>query len=134
MTSKRTLEKLEIERRYWHQHQVDWGLVTEKEMHPVVVQNCRLLRDYLALAERQLPPPESAAVEALLTAAIHQQAGALRTLALACDQQLGLAHGTSLTLAYHLMAVRRWPVDWQQPIDPGQPVRLVASTTTGVSA
>jgi hypothetical protein len=32
LSNARTLEKLEIERRYWLEHSVDWGIVTEREI------------------------------------------------------------------------------------------------------
>lgn len=35
----RVLEKLEIERRYWLEHGVEWGIVTEKDIPPVAVRN-----------------------------------------------------------------------------------------------
>lgn len=127
LESKRTIEKLEIERRYWLSHQVDWGIVTEKELQPVVVQNCRLLRDYLEPIKNHLQSQESETIEAFLSEKIQQKDLALRTLALECDRQLGFAHGTSLAVAYHLMACRRWLIDWHQPIDPGKPLALLSA-------
>lgn len=35
----RTLEKLEIERRFWAEREVDWGIVTEHDLPPVLIAN-----------------------------------------------------------------------------------------------
>jgi len=127
LASKRTLEKLEIERRYWQSRQVNWGIVTEKELPPVLVQNCRLLRDYLELPEEYLLEHETDAILETLTLKIeHNKNIALRKAALECDCDLGLAKGTSLTVAYHLIATRQWGVDWQIQIDPGHSLTFVS--------
>jgi len=130
LESERTLEKLEIERRYWQSRQVDWGIVTEREIPPIVVQNCRLLRDYLELSERGLRPDEIEILSKFLSEKVKQSATALRTIALDCDRQLGFAQGTSLAVAYHLMATRAWPMDWQQGVDPAKPLVLLAEVST----
>lgn len=39
LLEKRVIEKLEIERRYWELLEIDWGIVTEREIDPVVVEN-----------------------------------------------------------------------------------------------
>jgi hypothetical protein len=129
LEAKRTLEKLEIERRYWQSHQVDWGIVTEREIPPVLVQNCRLLRDYLEPSEKDLPNGEIETLAKFLTEKVKQQAAVLRTIALDCDRQLGFAQGTSLAVAYHLIATRQWQIDWQLPLDSGKPLMLLPDHT-----
>lgn len=39
MNDANTIEKLEIERRYWLSKQIPWFLVTENENDPVIKQN-----------------------------------------------------------------------------------------------
>jgi hypothetical protein len=39
LADRRVLEKLEIERRYWVQRGVDWGIVTERDLPPVLIEN-----------------------------------------------------------------------------------------------
>lgn len=43
LSDPRTIEKLEIERRYWASKDVPWYLVTEREIDPVVNQNIKWL-------------------------------------------------------------------------------------------
>lgn len=42
---KRTLEKLEIERRYWNSKNIEWKIITDKEINQVVVDNIEMLRE-----------------------------------------------------------------------------------------
>jgi hypothetical protein len=39
LSNSRTIEKLEIERRYWIQKQIPWHLITEREINPIVKKN-----------------------------------------------------------------------------------------------
>lgn len=39
LSGRRTLEKLEVERRYWAAQRVDWGLVTERDLPSMLVRN-----------------------------------------------------------------------------------------------
>ncbi|MCP8348673.1 transposase [Pseudomonas sp. FBF18] len=47
--SVRTLEKLEIERRFWMSQDVDWSIVTEELFTPNLIKNLGLLRQYARL-------------------------------------------------------------------------------------
>lgn len=45
----RTLEKLEVERRFWMSQGVDWNIVTEEFFTPDLIMNLSLLRKYAKL-------------------------------------------------------------------------------------
>ncbi len=45
----RTLEKLEVERRFWMSQGVDWSIVTEELFTPDLIQNLAFLRKYAKL-------------------------------------------------------------------------------------
>lgn len=47
--SLRTLEKLEIERRFWLAQGIDWGIVTEKDFTVDLIKNLGLLRQHTLL-------------------------------------------------------------------------------------
>lgn len=53
----RTLEKLEIERRYWDAKGVDWGLITEKDFHAQRIKNLRWLHEMQSLEHMSAPYP-----------------------------------------------------------------------------
>ena len=51
----RTLEKLELERRFWARINVPWYLVTERELHAVRIGNLRWLHEMRSLDELKTP-------------------------------------------------------------------------------
>lgn len=46
LINKRILEKFEIERVYWEKRNIDWGIVTDKEIDKVIAQNISFLHSY----------------------------------------------------------------------------------------
>lgn len=47
--SKRTLEKLDVERRFWNSQGVDWTIITDEFFTPDLIKNLGLLRKYSKL-------------------------------------------------------------------------------------
>ena len=129
LQSKRTLEKLEIERRYWQARHTDWGIVTEHEIPKVLAKNVELLHGYLQLADRlALSQSETHNIAKVLTTQVQRGHISLRVAASACDRQFGLEPGTGLTMAYHLLATRQWHIDMNVRINPGKPLPLLDVT------
>lgn len=132
LQSKRVLEKFEIERRYWQARQVDWGIVTEREIPRVLARNVKLLHGYLHIADRlSLTPERFCRTATLLRSKLLNGKASLRRAAAECDRQLGLDPGSSLTVVYHLLAQRQWRVDMNIPIEPGKKVVLVSAPDLG---
>jgi TnsA endonuclease N terminal/TnsA endonuclease C terminal len=126
LQSPRTLEKFEIERRYWERRNVDWSIVTEKNLSRVLAHNVQLIHNHVTIDDRlALPATMISQAITLLTTEVRQGAAGLRHIALACDGKLGLQLGTCLTLAYHLIATRQWQVDMLTPLHTGN--RLIFS-------
>jgi hypothetical protein len=121
----RTLEKLEIERIYWTERGIDWGIVTEHECHPTLANNIELIHEpYSHAATTPLTPVELAEAVRLLIEIVEHSAEPLRRLTSECDRTLGQDAGTSLTIAYYLIATRQWLIDMYTPIDPTKPMVL----------
>lgn len=119
LLEKRVVEKLEIERRYWESHEIDWGIVTERQINPILVGN--LLWAYKFKPFSSLSPltVETAyRISSVLTEYLLHKDDALSTIALECDDILGLTSGTSLSVARHLIASRQWQVDMMKLINP----------------
>ncbi|HEV2800371.1 MAG TPA: TnsA endonuclease N-terminal domain-containing protein [Pyrinomonadaceae bacterium] len=126
----RTLEKLEIERRYWLRRSVDYGLVTELDVPMPLVRNVKWVHPRLDLARLQpLTEADVREVAHLLTETVLTEDAPLRKLTSACDSHLGLTRGDSLKVVRHLIAIRYWQVDMSQPIKQGE--RLVLLNTPG---
>lgn len=132
LQSKRVLEKLEIERRYWQARNIDWGIVTEREIPQALTQNVKLLHSYLHIEDRlPLTQKELCSIVSVLTPRVIEGTVSLRRAASDCDKQLGFEPGTSLAVAYHLLAQRRWQLDMNTPIEPGRKLVLVNAHALG---
>ena len=126
LQSPRTLEKLEIERRYWARRNVDWRIVTEKNFSRVLAHNVELIHAYVTIDDRlALPAAMISQAVTLLTTEVTHKSAPLRHIARACDEKLGLELGTCLTLAYHLLATRQWHVDMFMPLHTGNRLLLL---------
>jgi len=132
LQSTRVLEKLEIERRYWQARNMDWGIVTEREIPQVLAQNIKLLHGHLQIGDRlPLTEKEICSIASVLTPQVAEGNISLRRAASDCDRQLGFEPGTSLTVAYHLLALRRWRIDMNTPIEPGRKLILANAAELG---
>jgi hypothetical protein len=134
LSSDRTLEKLEIERVYWSERKIDWGIVTEREIEPILAANVSWVHPYRET--KALSPVSVAAirrVEAVLTPRVNERLAPLRDLTDACDDQLGLSPGMSLSIARHLIANKQWQVDMRQAIDTARPLQFLALTPSAAT-
>ena len=128
LANKRTIEKFELERRYWRAREIDWGIVTENELDPVLVENVRWVhkfRDVSALYP--LTMEKIWRVGMALTQIVEQRSYALCDAAMECDDRLGLDMGRSLTVARHLIATRQWLVDMSQQVHPTKKLNILGS-------
>jgi TnsA endonuclease-like protein len=129
---KRVIEKLEIERRYWESLEIDWGIVTEREINPVLVGN--LIWAYKFKPFSSLNPLSEDMVykiSSVLTESLFQKEVSLSSAALDCDDLLGLSLGASLSIARHLIASRQWQVDMMKLINPREKLNLTGINLLG---
>ncbi len=131
LSSKRTIEKFEIERLYWNTLNIDWGIVTEKEISTVVAYNVDKIYDLFWREHLELPLEEIRDIAITLTSIVRGKEIALRHATQACDRRLGHDAGTSLAVAYHLIARRYWLIDMYKPINPGEPIVLLGDNLEG---
>jgi len=129
LEKQRTLEKLEIERRYWARRNIDWAIVTEHEISRVLARNIQKLHKHLTIEDRvALPEATIRGAAAMMTAEVLQSTCSLSYIALECDARLHLEPGTCLTIAYHLLATRQWKIDMSTPIQPGNRLILLSES------
>jgi hypothetical protein len=127
LQTQRVIEKLEIERIYWQTQNISWGIVTEREMPRVFVNNINYLYSHYEIADRlSLPQNEIYDIAETLTSLITQNSISLKDATSLCDEKLGLQRGDSLTVARHLLATRQWLVDMNVPIEPRNQLTLLA--------
>ena len=101
---------------------VDWGIVTDQDITKGLSQNATLLHAYLKLKGVSVEERNDVAETMKLLLKKHMP---LNKAAMRCDQILGYSHGTSLRLAYHLLATGCWPTDLHQPILPNKSLILL---------
>ena len=125
LASDRKLEKLEIERLYWKAHNTDWGIVTEHEIPKALADNVDRIHDRYYREDLGLTFDEICDIALILTRSVNEGTLALRHATQACDRRLGHEPGTSLSVAYHLIARRYWQIDMNTPINTGEPLILL---------
>lgn len=106
LQNARTLEKLEIERRYWQELGVDWRLVTEHEIPLQKVKNIEWLHTS-ALLPKYLP-------DGCLQEKILDQAAfgiPIPQILADIDEQYVLPEGSGLYLIKHLLWKKRLPFE-----------------------
>jgi hypothetical protein len=126
LSSARTREKLEIARRFHEKCGNSWGILTERDVPIDLARNLERLRETRDLSRFGGIPDETIArVREVLLPIIWKQEESLANATAHCDRQLGLMNGTSLTIAFHFLYMRRWTADLLQPLQPARPLVLL---------
>jgi len=126
LSSRRTLEKLEIERVYWSARNIEWRLLTERELPRSLVKNMRWLLPHLNLTESSDFPGEVVSrIRTVMEPAVTEGRRPLAEIVAECDDRLGLAAGSALSVTRHLIGICVWPVDLTVEIDPQRPLGLI---------
>ena len=132
----RTLEKQEIERRYWTVKGVDWGVVTDLDMPSQRIKNLRWLHEMQSLQHMTEPHPGywhdrcSRFLDGLPQASgisVKQYTRFLGTTQ-------GFGTGESLTVLRHLAANKRIAIDLDANFDMQIPVDSFSTGATTDSA
>lgn len=121
---KRVCEKLEIERIFWEKRGVEWGIVTEQDINIVVSDNMKFFQNYLSLQGYPLSEQDFETIRNMLDDRVFKYTLALRELCSDCDASLGYKPGSSLIVAYHLIASGEWKIDIAQRFDPAEPIEF----------
>jgi hypothetical protein len=118
LDKKRVIEKFEIERRYWENRGVDWGIVTEREISEVMADNIERLHD-----DYELRPLDNVDISTLLdVAAILKQRlafndASVKSVLTDLDDEMQLGAGTSLYVLRHLIARKHVIIDMSKEIE-----------------
>jgi hypothetical protein len=124
LSSKRVIEKFEIERIYWQRQGVDWGIVTERDIDPNLISNSEVLWPRLSLGGLKIPDLDIEKAKQILTAEIAKQEKSLLSITDTCDKTLSLQAGSSLAIAYHLIAIGILRIDLYELINPGKILKI----------
>jgi hypothetical protein len=125
LRKRRVKEKFQVEKSFWEQHGIsDWAVVTEYDLPRTVVRNIEILRGYVDISDRiSLSSTQLHDAAQFLTVKI-TDGHCLNDAVTECDKWMTLKTGTSVTLAYHLIATRLWKIDIRQPLSFRDPIQL----------
>lgn len=123
----RVVEKLELERRYWAARNVDWGVITEKEIPTALLRNLELLSNSHDIDQRAQPHEGyfRDKLGVLITELERTPCATLRDFSRDMDARLGMEAGSTLLLLHHLLATRVWQTDLMRPITDDLPMSAI---------
>lgn len=127
----RVIEKFEIERRYWAAKGVDWGIVTEKEVPLIFVENMKLLhpRYYLETID-EYPLSQLLLIGNLLVERLVISENSIIEIISKLDKEMNLIPGTCLKVFYHLVARKEIWLDMSQKINLTKPSQTTLKITS----
>ncbi len=125
LARRRVIEKFELERRYWQAHEVDWGIVTERDMPVTIVNNIGNLYQSYFLPQFVDHERLTDTAQVLTSMMREEPAISLAGVAKSCDHRLGVKRGSSLQVAYYLIATRQWRIDISQPLDAAKSLHIL---------
>lgn len=122
LDKKITLEKLEIERRYWSNKSINWGLVTNKEINTVLVKNIEFINP--VVSSRLKINKQEEITSNLISEYTRSSDKVLYGIFKSIDRSLNLNPGESITVFKYLLANRFIQVDMNSMIDIRKPIEL----------
>lgn len=127
LTNARVLEKFEIERLYWKERRVDWGIVTELDLDKTLIKNIKWF--YKFRTKESLPKSINseiiAEISGFMLPLVKQKIQPLRLITKNCDDKFALSSGNSLAFVRYLLATRKWQIDISKPIQPEKPLAFI---------
>ena len=135
LSKKTTIEKLEIERRYWTAKGINWGIVTNKDINDVRAKNIEWIHSAMTSDDcNGLSRDEfDDLLNGLLYRLIDNQQN-IREIISRFEKDYSLDAGAGLLLFKHLIAGKRIALDMDKPInlnESGYSLRLPETSGKG---
>ncbi len=131
LDNDRTLEKQEIERRYWEIKKVDWGLITEKDLPSQRIKNLHWLHEMNSL-EHMVAPYHGYWEDrcARFLACFHQATDmTIKRFIHQLESTQGFSVGEGLMALRHLVAVKQIVMDLDAKFDMNAPLNVLDIVT-----
>jgi len=121
LLTRRTIDKYEIERRYYNLRGIDWGIVTERDINYELVENIKWVRRSKTLQFiPDLTQEIVSSIAPLLFEALQDRIRPVAKVCLDLDRRLRLEPGRCLFIVRHMIANRKWLVDMSKRMDPSE--------------
>ncbi|MFT4413452.1 TnsA endonuclease C-terminal domain-containing protein [Bacillus sp. UMB0728] len=118
LEKKTTLERLEIERRYWTEKGIDWGVITQKEISNVLAKNIEWVHSCLySYAERGFTKDELIYLGNALVERLIDAKHSIRKITSEFDKEFNYDSGTGLFVFKFLIASKQIGIDMTNQID-----------------
>ncbi|MFE8702882.1 TnsA endonuclease C-terminal domain-containing protein [Cytobacillus sp. FJAT-54145] len=118
LEKKKTLERLEIERRYWMEKGIDWGVVTQKEISNSLAKNIEWVHSCLySYAERGFTQDELIYLGNALIERLVDAKDSIRKITADFDKEFNYDLGTGLFVFKFLIASKQIGIDMNNQID-----------------
>ncbi len=130
LIKERVLEKFEIERVYWERQGIDWGIVTENEVHKTMATNIAFVHGYTDL--KDIEGFEDTSVSDIeewsvyLIGKLLSEELTVRGIAHQFDKTHGLLTGSGITLFKHLIITKTIEIDLLKKLDVNQITQIKA--------
>jgi len=115
LDDRRVIEKFEIERQYWNQKEIDWGIVTEKEIDKIIADNIEQIRLFNYLDDKLgFEHLNRDQIISLVNEFKYDLVGngiVVRSIADSFDKKMHLMKGTSIALFKHLLFTKQIEID-----------------------
>lgn len=120
------IEKLEIERRYWAERNIDWGLITDLDYNHTLAENIdNFLRPHKTLEGRlDYSAEEFKLVIEDFTKTIIEWNGSVSEFLRMFEEKHHMGKGKSVSIFWHLLANRHIITDLTQPLDLSKKIAL----------
>lgn len=112
LEKRRVIELFEIERCYWQLYNVDWGIVTDKDLPKTLYQNIDwVYSDYRLESTGNLTIEDKILLCEILKDRLENSNGKVAYIARNFDKEQNLEPGTGLSLFKHLVAIKEIKMD-----------------------
>lgn len=118
LEKKNTLERLEIERRYWTAKNVDYGIVTQKQIFNIFSKNIEWVHPSLySYQDRGFSQEDMMYMSGVLIERLVDSTHSIRKITSDFDKEFNYESGTGLFVFKFLIASKQIDIDMMNPID-----------------
>lgn len=126
LENKHVIERYQIMKKYWESRNVDYGIVTNKEIPLVLAKNVEYIHPFFHLEEYGIEEEIQLFLKERLVEMIGNGDGNLISKVLTMfDEEFNLSQGTAITIYKHMLARKILGVDMNKEIAFNQPCNTV---------
>lgn len=130
----RTLEKQELERRYWSREKINWGIVTDREMPATRIANLRWLHELYSLDGLNVNHADywTDRCERFIAELSRVRGGLIKDFTRHLEEHCSFAHGESMTVMRHLAARKQILIDIDKPFSARESISSLVIAGTSI--